>query len=257
MFKALALFIVTLSGPQIGGIEKPVCFPFGVAQPDGRTGYIFNFKKGIDAIDLQTGKMLWRTNLASRPLIAYDQTLIAGEAGNEPNVMKIFRISRDGGARVLATVDFPEWVNVQPIDGFNLSITSVIRKQNEEELLLDWRAHSKYVDGANPPPFIEDAQNRQASGRISVSLRTGAVKKENSDPVESDRALLSQKEKDLIRRINEDGVTHACLLNRKIYYQVQKLNVCGVKARTSNSLQFLWEYRVPCPSSRRPPPLRK
>ena len=256
MLKALAL-LMTLNGLQVGEIEKPVCFPFGVAQPDGRTGYLFNFNKSIDAIDLQTGKRLWRTNLASRPLIAYDETLIAGEVGEKPNIMRILRVSRDGRATLLATVEFPPWVNVQPIDGFNLSITSAIRNHGAEELLLEWRARSKYVDGANPPPFIEHAANRQASGRIAVRLRNGVVKNERLDSVESDTFLLSQKEKDLIQRINEEGVTHACLFDQRIYYQVQKLHACGVIARTSESLQFLWEYRLPCPSSPRPPPLRK
>lgn len=256
--RLLVLSVVTANAQPTSNIERPVCFPLGVAQTDGRIGYIMNFNKGIDAIDLESGRMLWRTNLASRPLIAYDQSLVAGAVGNKSNVMKILLLSKDGRARMQSTVAFPEWVKIQPIDGPSFTMTAALNRDHKaEELLLEWQAHSKYVEGANPPPFIENAEKRDASGEFSVDLKTGRVKKGTSNLIASGPDFPKQSEKDLISRINEPGAQHACLLGRRIHYVQSGPDECSLKARTSDSLRLLWVYVLPCKSSPRPPPLKK
>ena len=40
--------------------QGPVFLPGGVADPAGKTGYVTNATGGIDAIDLEGGRLLWQ-----------------------------------------------------------------------------------------------------------------------------------------------------------------------------------------------------
>ena len=56
-----------------------------VADPDGKVGFVPNTSGGIDALDLASGKLLWDTKEAPRPLLAtpdrlFAQALVRGKA---------------------------------------------------------------------------------------------------------------------------------------------------------------------------------
>src|SRR5262249_37616394 len=58
--------------PPKGGDSKNdgpgVVIPGGVADAEGKTGYVSNPAGGIDAVNLKTGKLLWDTKAAAKPL---------------------------------------------------------------------------------------------------------------------------------------------------------------------------------------------
>src|SRR5687768_16853842 len=94
-----------------GVLRMPVVIPGGVADAGGKTGYVANPTGGIDAIDLQSGKLLWATEEASRPLVAFGHRLVAqaGRKGRANSVRVVVLDGKDRGKRLLASdpVVFP------------------------------------------------------------------------------------------------------------------------------------------------------
>jgi len=92
-----------------------VSFPRGVADPQGRAGYIANAAGGIDAFDLQAGTLLWSSDAGARPLLTFDDRLAALAAvEGRRNAFRIVILDTHSG-RVSLTADpfeLPEWVTV-------------------------------------------------------------------------------------------------------------------------------------------------
>ena len=96
--------------------QAPVVLPGGgVADPAGKFGFVPNTTGGIDALDLATGKILWTTRDASRPMLATkDQLFARVSVEGKPNQMKVAVIASDKGKTVRVTdpIISPEWVSV-------------------------------------------------------------------------------------------------------------------------------------------------
>src|SRR5260370_42599135 len=75
-----------------------VSFPRGVADPQGRAGYIANAAGGIDAFDLQAGTLRWSSDAGARPLLTFDDRL-AGPAAAEgrPNAFPLVLFQTPSG----------------------------------------------------------------------------------------------------------------------------------------------------------------
>ncbi|MFO0967815.1 MAG: hypothetical protein U0793_19815 [Gemmataceae bacterium] len=58
---------------------EPGAIPGGIADLSGKTGFLVNPGGGIDAVDLETGKVLWHSDAASYPLVIHDDRLYAQE----------------------------------------------------------------------------------------------------------------------------------------------------------------------------------
>src|SRR5262245_17871104 len=56
--------------PPPNADQLPVAFPEGVVSPNGRIAFIRNPDRGIDAINLADGSLLWRNAEATYPLLA-------------------------------------------------------------------------------------------------------------------------------------------------------------------------------------------
>src|SRR5262245_43336887 len=161
--------------------DKPVYLPGGVAAPDGKIGYVANATGGIDAINLETGKLLWDTKEASRPLAVFRKKLAAWSA--VPGKTNVLRISvfNEKGKRKLDSdaVAFPDWVSVGLTHGRSFAAHADIDKGN---LLLRWEAHAFYAGGAAPPPEVVRAAKKDASGMARINLASGKVEMLKATP---------------------------------------------------------------------------
>src|SRR5262249_43794681 len=57
--------------------NSPLLLPAGIADPAGRVGYFASASGGIEAIDLTSGKVLWQTHEAQRPVLLDGEHLLA------------------------------------------------------------------------------------------------------------------------------------------------------------------------------------
>jgi hypothetical protein len=161
-----------------------VPLPGGVADPAGKTGYLANDKGGIDAVNLETGELLWESKEAPRPLGASDQFLVCQlpvkEKANQVRIV-VLDVSQKG-KRMLESdpVVFPDWVSVGLTHGRTFASEGRLHKG---ELLLKWEAHAFYAGGAAPTPEIVKRAKKDASGVARVNLETGKVEMLEADKV--------------------------------------------------------------------------
>jgi outer membrane protein assembly factor BamB len=161
-----------------------VILPGGVADAAGKTGYLANDKGGIDAVNLETGELLWDSKEPGKPLIVRDQRLIIQvPVKDKPNQVRILALDvSKKGKRVLESkpVVFPDWVAVGLTHGRTFSSRGWIHKG---DLLLVWNARAFYAGGAKPTPEIERRARKNAAGVARVNLESGKV-----DMLDADKA---------------------------------------------------------------------
>jgi PQQ enzyme repeat len=159
-----------------GNPVAPVPLPAGITDQAGKVGYVSGAKGGIEAIDLESGEVLWEAKEPARPLVVWDKLLIAqADSADKANAVRILVLDiTQKGKRVLESdpVTFPEWVSVGVTYG--RSFSSQARVHNGE-LLLRWRANAFYAGGAAPTPEILEAAKKEASGVAQVNLESGKV----------------------------------------------------------------------------------
>lgn len=189
VMRNLVLLLLVMSWSSVGGCSKgekppdvkiaatddfveeedslePAYLPGGVADFAGKTGYLCNPKGGIDAVDLETGKVVWHSDEASQPLIVYKGLVLAQEE-IKVNPFKIIGLNVTDGKRVLVSDPIQNEVE---IPAFSLWLDARIR---EGHLYLDW--------GNFTPRRAEDAALEDvATGRIKRLPKDGHTTRHQS-----------------------------------------------------------------------------
>jgi hypothetical protein len=177
---ALAIGVLAVHGSfavmDRDDLGQPVFLPRGVAEPSGRTGYVTNASAGIDAIDLLTGELLWSTEVASRPLLVFDDRLVAQRAvKEETNVLELVVLDLTQQGKLVLSSDpvvFPDWVAVTPGTEESFAYQVFL---DHRYLILEWHARARYRGGAAPPPHVLERATKDAAGTARVNLETGEV----------------------------------------------------------------------------------
>jgi hypothetical protein len=175
-----ALLLALMIAPQatwagdVASSVLPAFLPGGTADQAAKTGYVTNPTGGIDAINLETGELLWATKESGRPLVASDNRLAARtNVQGKANSVRILVFDKTG-KRLLQSdsVIFPDWVSVELTHGRSFDAHAEIAKSN---LLLHWQAHAFYAGGAPPPPEVVKAAKKDATGTARINLQSGKV----------------------------------------------------------------------------------
>jgi hypothetical protein len=67
---------LVMAAAEEPALVAPVVLPGGgIANPAGKIGYFPSTTGGIDAVDLTSGKLIWESKEANRPLLATDKHL--------------------------------------------------------------------------------------------------------------------------------------------------------------------------------------
>jgi hypothetical protein len=159
--RILPLFAVFLFSAVAVQAAPP--FPGGLLDSTGRTVYVRS-QTGIEALDLTRGDVVWRTSLASRPLLVVDDRLYALVVGPE-NRLRIrgFDLCCKGD-KVFesAAVQLPRWVTPRNDRGHSFSCRW---KRHEARLDLTWRASAAVPGGTT----------KESAGLASIDLESGKV----------------------------------------------------------------------------------
>jgi hypothetical protein len=169
---SLPLLLCLCSAGAVSAETVPL--PAGIAEPSGSTGFFASTGGGIEAVDLATGKVLWQTNEAQRPLLVVGKHLLA-QAGTKRNRLRILRLdpAHDGECDLESDpVVFPAWVVTGESPGHSFSARWHVEKH---QLVLDWQAAAWYAGKTKPTPEQETAARKHAHGVALIDLRTGQV----------------------------------------------------------------------------------
>jgi hypothetical protein len=144
--------------------------PGGVTDPEGKVGFIANVKGFVDAIDLQSGKVLWSSGVAGKPIAAWgSQVAIETGVVDRPNQVRIVVIdARAAGKRVLESepIVMPDWV----VAGDRMLSSSA--RLHGGDLLVRWKAAAR--------------GKGQANGVARINLGTGKTEILDPDKAPSD-----------------------------------------------------------------------
>src|SRR5262249_7038475 len=143
----------------------------------------------VACLDLATGKALWTSKDAVRPLALDGPRLLARtDAAGRPNAVKVVVLEAASGKKLSESdvVVFPEWVSVGLAHGRSFSASGVVDKG---DLYLRWQARAWYAGGARPTPQIEAAARKNAEGVARIDLKSGKVEMLGADKMPATTAL--------------------------------------------------------------------
>ena len=207
LFIALASFAMPAIAADKDAPTPPLVLPGGgVADLDGKRGFLPNTTGGVDALDLATGKVLWTSKASSKPLIATADKLyvmvLDAEKGNQIRLLAL-DVKNDGKKLAESeVVKLPEWVATSTTHGRSFQATAF---QLGDTLLLTWAAKGWYAGGAVPPPEVEQEARKDAAGVIAVELKDGKLVTVANEKF---KAAVAGKMAAEVNTIKRDGRTY-------------------------------------------------
>jgi len=175
---APALVVARPPDPAPTALPPAVRLPGGgVADAEGKVGYLPGPGGGTYALDLADGRLLWQTAVEGRLLLGTARHLVTlvtvPRSRNQAYVVVLD--GKQGGRAVLQSqpLPFPEWVAVAPAPGRAFVATGVL--DGRGGLLVVWRARGWYGSSAGVNPDLDRQARLEASGVTRVDLRSGAA----------------------------------------------------------------------------------
>ena len=147
-----------------------------MADPKRSIGYLTNSENGIDAISLQDGQLLWRSQQGRRPLLAFNNFLVAQNySGQDINYLNLVLLDINNNGRLERSfnIELPSQITVGPT---NSSTFSYSVRLDGEILLLKWQGRPSYKGGAPPPKLVENAYSKELiTGDLRINLYSGTI----------------------------------------------------------------------------------
>jgi hypothetical protein len=150
--------------------------PGVIVDPERAAIYLMNPERGIDAVDLASGKLHWRTDRAAKPLLRYEERLVAQtEPGDGQQFLRIALLStRDITAdRLFIDIPLPAGVRATIDDGMESSF-SLAARVHEAALVLSWQYTYRPITGPPPDPDL-DALDRKATGSVRIDIHSRQI----------------------------------------------------------------------------------
>lgn len=160
---------------------EAMLIPGGVADANGKTGFVGAEQGGIDAVNLQTGQTLWHTDGKLTPLLAANGRVYALEPNGPANVLQIVKLDAARGRRTFQTQTFtlPAWVSTtEGVPGLTFRAQACLEKG---ALVLQWWAVKRMIFGNPPAGGIPKPLT--ASGTVRVAATgTGVTSQPDAAP---------------------------------------------------------------------------
>jgi len=184
---AVVLFLAILGlqatsqpGTAAGTVEEPIYLPAGVSDAAGTVGCLRTPEGGVQAVDLATGRSLWRTDAPARALmIARGRAYVLEERAGRPLRVAAYdaRSGRLQRAYDLATLALPPWASLSESGGGRQwTVFEVTARLASDGLEIRYDATRMQAYGFRPADAVGQAQGmaRIALGSGRVSLKPGA-----------------------------------------------------------------------------------
>ncbi len=147
-------------------------FPLGVLSHDGAVAYLGDETPDVVALQSGSGRVLWRSAVAGRPIAASTQQVVVARltAGLELELAALS--ASDGALCSTVTIDapFPAWADItlKPDEFFDYRCAL-----EDSELDLQWHAQQRYQGGAPPGPQVMSKTSHCAAGMLHINLTSG------------------------------------------------------------------------------------
>lgn len=148
-----------LSKPGIPALHDGV-----VVDAASGVAYVMS-REGIDALDLTSGNVLWKSRDAAKPLALANGTLVAQAHPDRTGALTLVILdARKGSARGRADVQIPEGLRANVVDGPSQSFQVKAFATSNNDMDVTWTAESAIPQGYLPTvpeaPQTNDAAKR-------------------------------------------------------------------------------------------------
>jgi hypothetical protein len=136
--------------------------------------YLMNLEHGIDAAQLDSGKLVWHTSVAAEPLLLFEDRLVA-QVETSPGArilpLSVLNIAAHGEPVLSAAVPLPPLVFASIDDGMATSFTTDVH-MSSGELEVWWHFTQRAASGFGLPG---SAPMPEINGAARINLRTSRV----------------------------------------------------------------------------------
>jgi hypothetical protein len=152
-----------------------------VIDVDGGTAYLMSPQGGIDALDLATGNVMWKSTAAAKPLLVKGGTLVAQARSARNGELVIVALdAKRGTARERVDVEIPATLHAQVADGpsrtfrvqaFSAADSVVVTWTAEDSRIAQGALLTPEPEGAAPTPTAPTAKRAAAVQPLSGAAR--------------------------------------------------------------------------------------
>jgi hypothetical protein len=148
--------------------------PSGILDPAGQTAFVANDRGGVDSLDVETGRLLWRSREAQRPLVVLGDRLYAHAFADSHESYLVALNLLNGGECILESeaIVFPDWVRAHDAHDRSFAAQWLL---TGDHLVLSWRARAWYGGPEKLAPKCLEAFAREAAGRVRIHRSSGHV----------------------------------------------------------------------------------
>lgn len=148
---ALAL-VAGLLAPAAAMAQTPALHDGVVVDAAAGAAYVMSPKGGIEALELATGNVLWKSRDAARPLLVRNGTLLAQASPDGPGKLVLVVLdTRQGAARQRVSLPIPASLRANPVDGPSQSFRTHAFAA-EDSAVVTWTAQDgRSLQGILPP----------------------------------------------------------------------------------------------------------
>jgi hypothetical protein len=170
---SLWMFAAAATGPAVTtSDESPAYFPGGLTNASGSVGCVRTLTGGVDALDLATGRRLWKSDAPSRALlVGGDGVYFLEQRGGR---LQIAVYDTRGGRRIKTwpcSVGLPAWASLaEPTDGRTWTTFNVRARRSGNVLEVGYDAQEHVASGIAP-----STEGPQAKGILRLDLSSGSV----------------------------------------------------------------------------------
>jgi len=155
-----------------------------VVDSAGGAAYVMSPAGGIEARELATGNVLWRSEEAAKPLLLVDGTLVAqAPPAPEGDLVVVTLDSRRGTAKERKNIKLPPGQRAQVTDGISSSFRAQAFAANDGGVIVSWTSEDGRSAQGLLPPEVDtpqtDAKAAAAAERAEALVqqrRRGAVR---------------------------------------------------------------------------------
>ncbi|HEX6901199.1 MAG TPA: PQQ-binding-like beta-propeller repeat protein [Thermoanaerobaculia bacterium] len=153
----------------------------GVVVDPAGTAYVMSPAGGIEARELATGNVLWRSDEAAKPLLLVDGTLVAqAPPAPEGDLVVVTLDSRRGTAKERNNIKLPPGQQARVTDGVSSSFRAQAFATNDGGVIVSWTSEDRSAQGLLPPEVDTPQADAKAVAERAEALvqqrRRGAVR---------------------------------------------------------------------------------
>ncbi|HVR96961.1 MAG TPA: hypothetical protein VMW27_10120 [Thermoanaerobaculia bacterium] len=178
-----ALLVPGVSMAQTSGSAFPALHDGVVVDAASGAAYVMSPTGGIDAVQLSTGNVLWKSRAGVKPLLVTQGTLVAQAEPSSPRgeLLIVAIDTRAGRSQRKVEVKLPDGIRARLVDSPSKSFRAQAFAAANGDVVVTWLSEGDQVlQGAVPPdreaPPGGGIAGQAAAARAALSQTTGAAR---------------------------------------------------------------------------------